>query len=72
MKTIANFARDLELRFGNEEWYRFIGIGNESGKERVFVYAKYSPGSVIQKLIKEYNDFPVTIRVIGPIRPAAC
>ncbi len=72
MKTIANFARALELRFGNEEWYRFVGIVGEPGKECVFVYAKYSPGSVTLKLIKEYNDFPVTLRVIGPIKPAAC
>ncbi len=69
MKNISSFARSMELRFGNEEWYRFVGVGDEPGKECIFVYVKYSPGSVILKAIQEYKDFPVTIRVIGSIRP---
>jgi hypothetical protein len=73
MKSITEFARSLEQRFANEEWYRFIGIdGDEPGKECVFVYAKYSPGAAMLKLIQAYNDFPVRVRVIGYIKPASC
>jgi hypothetical protein len=71
MRTIADFARSLEQRFSNEEWYRFVGIADEP-EECVFVYAKYSPGAAMLKLIQTDNDFPVKIRVIGAIRSAEC
>ncbi len=72
MKTLTQFARSLEQRFANEEWYRFVGIDDDPGKECVYVYVKHSPGSVMLKLIQNDNGFPVKVRVIGPIKPAAC
>lgn len=68
MKTVADFARSLEKRFADENWYRYVGIDGPAGKESIFLYAKTQPTESAMKIIQEQTEFPVTVRVIGKIR----
>ncbi len=55
-------AKSLEDRFHDAPWFTMVGMGEEKGRECIFLYVK-SLTSVPSRLLKGgWCDFPVIVR----------
>lgn len=73
--TPEEAARSLDDRFHDEPWYVTVGVGKESSRNVIYVYAK-KRSKAARELEHGWMGFPALIRVSGtfvplPLRRAA-
>ena len=69
--SAADAARNLANALRGAQWLLSVGIGQDSGKETIFVYVKRNPPKDVPALRAAAHDFPVVVRKTGPLKPAA-
>ena len=64
-------ARNLAKALRGANWFNAVGIGQDSGKETIFVYVTKSPPKDVPELKAVAHEFPVVVRKTGPLKPAS-
>jgi hypothetical protein len=64
-------ASALDERLRPYPWYLSIGVGNTERGVALFVYVKTARRKELQFLSRGWMGYPVLIRPVGSIRPAA-
>jgi hypothetical protein len=69
--SAADAARNLAKALRGAHWLLSVGIGQDSGKETIFLYVKKNPPKDVPALKAVPHEFPVVVRKTGPLKPAA-
>ncbi len=65
---IADHARALAKALRGASWFNSVGIGQEDGKDCIFVYVVKSPPANNPELSNTVKRYPVVIRKTGRVR----
>ena len=68
--SAADAARSLANALRGAQWLLSVGIGQDSGKEAIFVYVKRNPPKNVPEIAAVAHEFPVIVRKTGPLKPA--
>jgi hypothetical protein len=69
--TIENAAQQLQRRFQEAPWLNAVGVGQYDGSPCIFLYVKSVRAARRALSVNEWRKFPIVIRKMGALRPAA-